>query len=427
MGSKMDKIICLYEDEKTVNLNPLVYLRPVFELKTGILSIRKKYQNMHPELKYIFKVRKELDELYSEKNPNYYVNSLPDTEEPILFINARMIPDKQIFNYLLEIKEPTVFKNTEGETAAFIVRNTKDLNDNLMQKDFPDIKELSIEKEETIDAMLFSYPWELININGQEIIKDFELLTEEEPENIQGKVYEGVHLLNQENIFIAPSASVKPGVVLDAESGPIYIDDNAVIMPNATIEGPAYIGRESIIKIGAKIYENTSIGEVCKVGGEVEESIIHSFANKQHEGFLGHSYLCPWVNLGADTNNSDLKNNYSSVTAIINDNPVDTGLTFVGLIMGDHSKTGINTMLNTGTVAGVGCNIFGSDFPPKYIPSFSWGGHNSLTTYKFDKFIEVAKKVMARRNRNLSDIEIELLQTVFEKTKPERLKRDMQE
>ena len=208
--------------------------------------------------------------------------------------------------------------------------------------------------------------------------------------------------------------------MLDAEKGPIVIGANVRIFPNAVIEGPAFVGGGSLIKIGAKIYENTSIGPMCKVGGEVEGSILHGFANKQHDGFLGHAYLCPWVNLGADTNNSDLKNNYGSVRVTINGTEVDSGSLFVGVIMGDHAKSAINTMFNTGTVVGVGSNVFGAGFPPKYIPAFSWGGAEGIETYAIDKCIDVARKVMLRRNQTLTSAGEALLRHVFTLTQDER-------
>ncbi|OPX32048.1 hypothetical protein B1H10_08075 [candidate division KSB1 bacterium 4484_188] len=210
-------------------------------------------------------------------------------------------------------------------------------------------------------------------------------------------------MLGKENVHIAAGARVMPGVVLNAESGPIYIDQGAVVMPNAVLEGPLYLGKKSRIKIGAKIYQDTTIGPVCKVGGEVEGSIIHSYSNKQHDGFLGHSYLAEWVNIGADTNNSDLKNTYGEITVFLNGSPVKTGKRFVGLIMGDHSKTGINTMLNTGTIVGVNCNVYGAGFPPKFIPSFSMGGSSGFREYNFEKALEVAEIVMSRRQVKFSE------------------------
>lgn len=237
---------------------------------------------------------------------------------------------------------------------------------------------------------------------------------------MHGKVYYGAYLLNQPNIFIGEGSAIKSGVVIDAEDGPVYIGKNVKIMPNSVIVGPCFIGDNSIIKIGAKIYQNTSIGDYCKAGGEIEGSIIHSYANKQHDGFLGHSYISPWCNLGADTNTSDLKNNYSNVKVNLNGNEIDTGLMFVGLIMGDHSKTSINTMLNSGTVCGVSSNIFGSGFPQKNIPSFAWGGSESLVEYNFEKAIEVAKAVTKRRNIEFTSADEKLLKHVFEITSTQR-------
>jgi UDP-N-acetylglucosamine diphosphorylase/glucosamine-1-phosphate N-acetyltransferase len=235
-----------------------------------------------------------------------------------------------------------------------------------------------------------------------------------------GKIYPNVTLLEDKNIYIAAGAKIKPGVVLDAEDGPIYIDEGATIMANASLQGPLFVGAKSAIKMGAKIYEGTSIGEVCKIGGEVEESIIHSYSNKQHEGFIGHSYLGQWVNIGADSNNSDLKNNYSTVKVYVNGEMVDSGSLFVGLTMGDHSKCGINTMFNTGTVVGVMSNVFGAGYPDKFIPSFTWGGIESMATYEIDKALEVARRVMARRKMALSAAQEKMLRRVFEMTVSER-------
>ncbi|MFQ6618728.1 MAG: hypothetical protein ACE5QV_08590, partial [Fidelibacterota bacterium] len=266
---------------------------------------------------------------------------------------------------------------------------------------------------EEVDVTLINYPWDLILRNSVQIELDFE---DNLKGQIEGKIYDGAVLLNQDNVHVGEGTEIKPGAVLDAENGPIFIGKNVKVFSNAVIEGPVYIGDGSMIKVCARIYEGTSIGEVCKVGGEVEESIIHSYSNKQHDGFIGHSYIGKWVNIGADTNNSDLKNNYASVKVPINGDPVDSGSIFVGLIMGDHTKTGINTMFNTGTVVGVSCNIYGGGFPPKFIPSFSWGGSGGFQEYLFDKAVETAKRVMQRRKLILSQDERDMLKEVFQFT-----------
>jgi UDP-N-acetylglucosamine diphosphorylase/glucosamine-1-phosphate N-acetyltransferase len=235
-------------------------------------------------------------------------------------------------------------------------------------------------------------------------------------------------VLGKKNIIVEKGAVIKPGSVLDAEEGPIYIGKNVTVFPQSTIIGPACILDGSSIKVGAQIYGNTTIGPVCKVGGEVEGSIIHSYSNKQHAGFLGHSYLGSWVNLGASTNTSDLKNNYGNIKVQIGTEQIDTGLTYAGLTMGDHSKSAIGTTFNTGTVVGVCCNVFGTGFPPKYIPSFAWcGTQQSYQTYQVEKAIALARVVMARRNMELSEAEADLLREVYHGTVEDRRRNGIQE
>jgi UDP-N-acetylglucosamine diphosphorylase/glucosamine-1-phosphate N-acetyltransferase len=195
-----------------------------------------------------------------------------------------------------------------------------------------------------------------------------------------------------------------------------------MVMPNAVITGPAFIGDYSIIKAGAKIYSGTSIGTRCKVGGEVEASIIQSYSNKQHDGYLGHSYIGSWVNIGADTNTSDLKNTYGNVNVYVNGESVNTGLQFVGLTMGDHAKTGINVMFDTGTVVGISSNVYGAALPPKFVPSFSWGEGRSLTVYELDKAVETARRMMMRRDVDISPAYERLMRKLFDVTREERRK-----
>jgi UDP-N-acetylglucosamine diphosphorylase/glucosamine-1-phosphate N-acetyltransferase len=266
--------------------------------------------------------------------------------------------------------------------------------------------------QQKVPFRLINYPWDLIDSNGKEITHDCQISGD--LGKLMGRRDPGIHIMGKENVFIADSARIMPGVVIDAESGPVWIDDHAQIMPQAVLEGPLAVGANSIIKVGAKIYENTTIGPVCKVGGEVEESIFQSYSNKQHDGFLGHSYLGSWINLGADTNNSDLKNNYSSISVILNKKKIETGKRFLGAIIGDYSKTAINTMINTGSIIGVCCNLFGAGFPPKNTPSFSWGGNTGFQDYDFDKAVEVARIVMERRNITFTENHLKLFHAVRE-------------
>ena len=418
----MTESLCIFEGVHYERLLPLVYMRPTWDLRCGILTIREKIQRCYPGVPLQLHCRGYLTDLIREQNPGVPVNTI--NAKSCLFIDGRVLPDAQFAAQVPLQGDDTLYVDGESIIAArvsgrILERFKSRLTD---VYDFPDFEGL-VRKEVRVTKI--RYPWDLVGNNGAQLRTDFGALTAGMSEKITGTVYEGVHLLNREAICIEAGATVKPGVVLDAEEGPIYIGKNAKIFPNATIEGPACIGEGSMIKIGAKIYEDTSIGPVCKVGGEVEASIIHGYSSKQHDGFLGHAYLCKWVNLGADTNNSDLKNNYSSVRVHINGEEVDSGSTFVGLTMGDHSKSAINTMFNTGTVVGVSSNVFGAGFPPKYVPSFAWGGGETFTTYDMNRSLEVARRVMGRRKVVMSAAEESVFRKVFELTHEERRKAGM--
>lgn len=418
----MSKSICIYEDNHFSNLLPLVYFRPVYDLRCGILTLREKIEQCFPDADLILNCRDYLKDNVAEKNSGLKVNEIDDGVESCLFINGRLLIDGSSRKEVTMLEANTALMSG-GAVAAINVSG--ELMDKLksVAGDAINLDALvegsSITKKDS-EAVLLNYSWDFVGQNGDAINYDFSNLVDKSSGMIKGKVYDGVFMVNEENIFIDEDAKVKPGVVLDAEEGPIYIGKGAKVFPNAVIEGPCFIGEKSQIKIGAKIYENTSIGEVCKVGGEVEESIIHSYSNKQHDGFLGHAYLGCWVNLGADTNNSDLKNNYGNVRVTVNGESIDSGSMFVGLTMGDHSKSSINTMFNTGTVVGASTNVFGTGFPPKYVPSFGWGGSDSMGTYDLTKAVGVAEKVMNRRKIDLTDSDKQLFEKVFELTKSER-------
>lgn len=410
--------ICLFEDEFHSRLFPLVYFRPVYNLRCGIFSLREKVQHAYPKAKLLLHCRPYLADVMRLRYPQFSVNWLPN--ESILFINGRAIVDKKFAKNIPLNGDDVVYCKGNTIVAARVSGETikniqKRLNNSLSLSDFAGIK------MQEIDATVIDYPWDLIKHNGEQIRADF-AVAKKTSNGVKMKKYNAVYLLNSKEIKIGEGAIIKPSVVIDAEDGPVYIGKNVTIMPFSVITGPAYIGNNTIIKAGAKIYHNTSIGPMCKVGGEVEDSIIHSYSNKQHDGFLGHSYLGSWVNLGAGTTTSDLKNNYSTVKVEINGKALDTGMQFVGLIMGDHSKTAINSAINTGTIAGVSSNIFGLGFPPKFIPSFAWGGAELFTTYSLNKALDVARKVMARRKINLSEAEEQLFKAIFDCTNEERRK-----
>jgi UDP-N-acetylglucosamine diphosphorylase/glucosamine-1-phosphate N-acetyltransferase len=408
----MPQNLCIFEDEHCNRLYPLTLTRPTFDLRCGISLLREKIARRFPESRLHLFCRDYLAEVVREATPGVPVNQPPT--ENCLFLNGRFILGEKL---PAPASQNLVWKKDGEVAAAWISGNRLSALAKIKDGIIPTSWFEGLPVEE-IDGTFIRYPWDLVHHNPEQIKKDFAFFNR--GGQILGKIYPNVTLLDEKNIYIAAGAKIKPGVVLDAEDGPIYIDEGATIMANACLQGPAFVGAKSTIKMGAKIYEGTSIGEVCKVGGEVEESIIHSYSNKQHEGFLGHAYLGQWVNLGADTNNSDLKNNYGTVKVYVDGEMVDSGSLFVGLTMGDHAKCGINTMFNTGTVVGVMSNVFGAGYPDKFIPSFTWGGIASMETYEIDKALEVARRVMARRKMALSAAQEKMLRQVFEMTASER-------
>ncbi|MCX6151388.1 MAG: putative sugar nucleotidyl transferase [Ignavibacteriales bacterium] len=413
--------LCIFEDIYFDRLEPLIYSRPVHDLICGINSIRAKILRAYPGVKYSLHTRPYLDQVVKSKNPAVAVNTIEDND--CLFINGRVLAPpnmeeiislKENGNKLYLNKGTVIAARVSGKKLEELKSNLSDLFSNSDFDGFP---------TEQVDIKHVDYIWDLAANNRSEFITDYNCLIEKQKEKILGKVYDGVHFIEKGNIFIDEGAEIKPGVVLDASKGPIYIDKNAVVAANAVVENCVYLGESSQIKSCARIYDNVSIGRICKIGGEVEDSIILPFTNKQHSGFLGHAYLGSWVNLGADTNCSDLKNNYSTIKIYVNGDIVDSGTQFLGLIMGDHSKSAINTMFNTGTIVGFSCNIFGAGFPDKYIPSFSWGGVGSKTTYDLLRSIETANRVMIRRNHVLNEYDEKLFKKIFDLTAKERRKR----
>ena len=411
--------ICIFEDKQYLNFEPLIYSRPVYDLVCGMTTLKEKIIRSFPKEKTVLKCRNYLEPFVKAENPKCEVNQFDEVD--YLFINGRIVaPSNLKIVFKLKSNEEKVFISKGVVVAAKISKKR--------------IKDLSLDKVEIIDIKLFSslpsievdiavanYLWDLIYLNGKEIQNDFKIYTKSK--SSAKKKYAGVNFVNRKNIFIGKDVEIKPGVVLDASTGPIFIEKNVTIFPNAAIQGPFYIGESSKIKSCATIYPNVSIGKVCKVGGEVEDSIIHPYSNKQHSGFLGHSYLGSWINIGADTNNSDLQNNYGTIKVQVNGRHIDSGMQFVGLMMGDHSKTAINTMFNTGTVVGFSSNVYGAGFPPKYITSFGWGGSESMKEYKISKAIETAKAVFARRDKYFKKEDEEMFETIFNLTKEDRSKR----
>jgi len=398
--------VILFEDSQFSDLLPLSYFRPVWELRCGVNRLFDKIQRIFPGHPLNLIARQYLMDYYLD--PSSCFNPAAVGVSEVLLLNGRLLPGTSLNKSLGEIPPDSAlisenaivaWRTTKKNLVAYfdqgVVLSDRVLNDFNCQP---------------ITVDLIQYPWDLLDRCGSEIIKDAEALNLLGQHN--GKIDQGSHLLNGESIHLGTGSRIMPGAVLNAENGPIWIGQNTRVMPNAVLTGPLAIGDGCLIKIGAKLYENTSIGPVCKVGGEVEGTIIQEFSNKQHDGFLGHAYLGAWINIGADTNNSDLKNNYGQISVYLNNRSIDTGKRFLGLIMGDHSKTAINTMFNTGTVVGVNCNIYGEGFPPKFIPSFSWGGSSGMREFNFEKALEVAKIVMERRKISFGKNHLKLFEAV---------------
>jgi len=410
--------ICIYEDIHYENLEPLIFIRPVYDLVCGMTSLREKIVRLFPNNKIALHCRKYL-EPYLKVLYKFDINTVSDND--VLFINGRTLATDELLKFIdLKNKDCVVYKNKEGVVAArlngeMLEKFLPKLNDLISDQDFNNLKIFEIE------AKTINYNWDLIHYHSEMMLYDYSYLAANVNEKNQAKVYDGVHIVEKDNVILKSGTIVKPGVVLDASKGPIFIENNVNIFPNAVIEGPAYIGEGSQIKAQAYIYDNVSAGKVCKLGGEVEYSIILPFTNKQHAGFIGHAYLGSWVNLGADTNCSDLKNNYGFVRMFVNGEAIVTNQQFLGVVIGDHTKVAINTMFNTGTVVGFSSNVFGAGFPSKSLPSFTWGGCGSAsTTYDLERAIETAKRVMARRNYIMSEEEENVFRKTFDITKKVR-------
>jgi UDP-N-acetylglucosamine diphosphorylase/glucosamine-1-phosphate N-acetyltransferase len=418
--------ICLFEDQGATSFSPLVYFRPVYNLRCGILSLKEKILARYPRTPITLHCREFLAGYMRHRNPGTLVNEIPS--ERCLCINGRVVADdllpRQIAN---RTADDVVFMRGDSVVAAWLSgprlrRLQRALNRPLTSDDFAGIR------REEVGVDLVSYPWDIVKRNGRQIVADYRMLTgaRRSPVSAATLRRQGVQIVGASDLHVQGGASIKPGTVLDAEDGPIFLGHDVRVFPQATIMGPAAIGDRTWVKVNAQIYPNTTVGPVCKVGGEVEGSIIHGYANKQHHGFLGHSYIGAWANLGAGTTNSDLKSNYGLVRVSTATGSIETGEQFVGLILGDHSKTAINSMFNTGTVVGVCSNIFGFGFPPKYVPSFSWGAAGeTLTTFSIDRAVEMARRVMGRRSIELLEVEDRLFHTIFDETADERRQRGM--
>ena len=382
----------LFDGAVRNQLLPFTFTRPVADIRIGILTIREKWE------KFLGSTTTTVTEEYlSDKFP------MVELEQNVL-INASFCPSENLVLLIKNLQEnQAIFYN--DEPLAFYANEDQEIN----------FDAFAITQYTDDDVLRIENTWDIFEKNHQAIKRDYDVLT-------QGRTSEAIPqttiAFNPEHIFIEKGAKVMCAS-LNATDGPIYIGEDTVLMEGATIQGPFALCEHSSVKMGAKIYGGTTIGPHCKVGGEVANSVMMGFSNKGHDGYMGNSVLGHWCNLGADTNTSNLKNNYAQVRLWDYDTEkfAKTGTQFCGLMMGDHSKCGINTMFNTGTVVGVSANIFGAGYPRNFIPSYSWGGSSGMETYNTTKAFEVAAVVMARRGLEFDTQEEAILNEVFEISK----------
>jgi UDP-N-acetylglucosamine diphosphorylase/glucosamine-1-phosphate N-acetyltransferase len=376
-------------------LLPFTFTRPVADIRVGILTIREKWE------KYLGSTTTTLTEEYlSEKFP------MVEMENNVL-INASFLPNDILVEIVKNLeKNQAIFQGEE--VIAFYTNDTQE------EVDFDTYEIIEFNEE----CLKLEHTWDIFAKNDAALREDFELITEDRKSQ---PIPKSVNVISPENIFIEEGAKLE-FVTLNASTGPIYIGKNAEIMEGSVIRGPFALCEEAQVKLATKVYGATTIGPHCRIGGEVNNSVLFGYSNKGHDGFLGNSVLGEWCNMGADSNNSNLKNNYEEVRlwSYETEGFARTGLQFCGLMMGDHSKCGINTMFNTGTVVGVSANIFGAGFPRNFVPSFSWGGATGFTTYLTSKAFQTAKIAMARRQVEFTEEDAKILEHVFEITKKYR-------
>jgi len=381
----------LFDGSTRNQLLPFTFTRPVADIRIGILTIREKWERI-------------LETTTSTVTEDYLSHKWPMVEmSENIMINASFLPSPEFLKQIKNLKPNQAIFHEEDIVAFFSFED--------QEVDFEAFTQLELEG----DVFQIAHTWDIFSKNGEALVADFELLTRNRKSQ---PIPASNNVIGRENIFVEVGANVE-FATLNATAGPIYIGADAEIMEGCLIRGPFALCESSSLKMGAKIYGPTTVGPFSRVGGEVNNSVIFGYSNKGHDGFLGNSVLGEWCNLGADTNNSNLKNNYAEVRLwdYETEGFAKTGLQFCGLMMGDHSKCGINTMFNTGTIVGVSSNIFGTGFLRNFIPSFSWGGTNGMTTYKTVKAFEVAEIAMNRRKIEFLEEDRAILEHIFEETK----------
>ena len=382
-------------DDSREDLLPLTFTRPVCDLRIGVMTIREKWE-------------KRLNAQTSTFTEKYLSIKFPCVESQLnILVNGGVCPTNQLIKAVSKLK-PSERLVKNGKLLAACT------NDSVADFDFANVSG----KEFDEDVTTVEYPWDIFSKNGHELKADFALLTDG---RTSASLSNTVTVIGDGDVFLEDGAKAE-ACIFNTSNGPIYLGKNTEVMEGSVIRGPFALCEGSQVKLGSKVYGPTTVGPHSRIGGEVNNSVIIGYSNKGHDGFLGNSVLGEWCNLGADTNNSNLKNNYDEVRVwnYGEGRFAKTGLQFCGLIMGDHSKSGINTMFNTGTVVGVSSNVFGSGFPRTFIPSFNWGGAAGFTEYNQQKAFATAERVMQRRGKEFNENEKAILSSVFELTKSYR-------
>ncbi len=391
----------LFDDEARHPLLPFTHTRPIADIRCGILTMRERWEILlgQPTGTLTSKFLRALYPLV--------------TADENLWISGALVGTKDLATVILALPAESVLK---GNDEVLAIRSSKTVAAiRALKPGEPGLNEIAYEQP----YLKLRQKWDIFSLNEQVIKIDFELLTTGRKSAVLPSY---VTAAGKENIFVEESAVIQPGIVINATSGPVYIGKDAEIMEGCLVRGPLAICVGAVLKMGAKIYGGTTIGPGCKVGGEVSNTVFFANSNKGHDGFVGNAVIGEWCNLGADTNSSNLKNNYDTVKIWdeYSAKSISTGLTFCGLLMGDHSKCGINTMFNTGTVVGVSCNIYGGNFPEKFIPSYSWGGSEGSVTYNFNRAMDTARRMMARRHIELSPEAESVYRHIFDITQEQR-------
>jgi len=411
----MPLTICFYEDAQFSQFYPLTYLRPVYFLRPGILPLYQRCEKHFPDATVCFASRNQISSLVSQQGKDISVNIVKKGTGDVLFLNGRIRDYGDLPKSVQGCRLNTVFKNG-GETLGVLFKadSLKTVSALSTPEIYKEIlpKHKSVSAEYDTNAKLYNYLWEIVEDMAAALNEDFKQIESTFGSPLNPKIHDGSHFINENDVYLGNDIEIFPTAVIDASDGPVYIGANSKVHPQAVIIGPCFIGANSIVLSG-KI-SASSIGPTSRVGGEVEACIFQSYVNKYHAGFIGHSYVGSWVNFGALTTNSDLKNNYSNVRVKVNGIETDSGLMKIGSYIGDHCRFGIGTLLNTGINIGVSCNLFGGTFiSDKEVTSFSWGSTGKYEKYDVDKAIETARTVADRRNCHLSAKEEMVLRAIF--------------